>query len=149
MRFALFAVVLAVAAGLPKPASAQTFEPLAIETGGGLQTFLVEVARDDADRAQGLMYRRTMAPDRGMLFDFARTETVSMWMKNTYLSLDMIFVRPDGIIANVAEHTEPLSTRIVSSSGPVLGVLEVVAGTARRLGIKAGDRVQHPLFGKP
>ena len=69
-----------------------------------------------------------------------------MWMKNTYVSLDMIFIRADGRIARIAEHTEPLSTKIVSSGGPVRGVLEVVAGTARKLGIAAGDRVAHPMF---
>jgi hypothetical protein len=69
-----------------------------------------------------------------------------MWMKNTYVSLDMIFIRPNGTVARVAENTEPLSTRTVSSGEPVLAVLEVVAGTAKRLGIKPGDRVEHPLF---
>jgi uncharacterized membrane protein (UPF0127 family) len=102
--------------------------------------------REEADRARGLMFRRSLAPDRGMLFDFARVEPVSMWMKNTYVSLDMIFIRPNGTVARVAENTEPLSTRTVSSGEPVLAVLEVVAGTAKRLGIKPGDRVEHPLF---
>ena len=125
---------------------AQTFEPLAITTGAGPQRFQVEVARTDADRAQGLMYRRNMAPERGMLFDFKRVEPVSMWMQNTYLSLDMLFIRPDGSIARVAENTEPLSTATISSGEPVLAVLELVAGSAKRLGIRAGDRVEHPLF---
>ena len=107
---------------------------------------MVEVARDDATRAQGLMYRRSLSPDRGMLFDFKRVEPVSMWMQNTYVSLDMLFIRPDGTIARVAQNTEPLSTRTIPSGEPVLAVLEVVAGTAARLGIRAGDRVEHPLF---
>ena len=130
------------------PAAAQTVEPLTIVTSSGSQAFQVEVARNDADRAQGLMYRRSMATDHGMLFDFRRVEPVSMWMQNTYLSLDMLFIRPDGSIARVAENTEPLSTRIIPSGEPVLAVLELVAGTARRLGIKAGDTVQHALFDK-
>ena len=143
-RLFLF-VLLAV---LPAAALAETFEPLVVVTQSGPQRFEVEVARNDADRAQGLMFRRSLAPDRGMLFDFARVEPVSMWMQNTYVSLDMLFIRQDGTVARVAQDTEPLSTRVIPSGEPVLAVLEVVAGTARRLGIKAGDRVEHPLFVK-
>ena len=75
--------------------------------GGARHAFQVEVARNDADRAQGLMFRRSMPADRGMLFDFRRVEPVAMWMQNTYLSLDMLFIRPDGTIARVASDTEP------------------------------------------
>ena len=129
-------------------ALAQALEPLTIVTRDGPRVFQVEVARNDADRAQGLMYRRTMPADRGMLFDFARVEPVSMWMQNTYLSLDMLFIRPDGTIARIAENAEPLSTRTIPSGEPVLAVLELLAGTARRLGIRPGDRVEHPVFAK-
>ena len=127
-------------------ALAQTFEPLTIVGGSGRHAFQVEVARNDADRVQGLMYRRNLAPDRGMLFDFARVQPISMWMQNTYIPLDMIFIRPDGSIARIAENAEPLSTRTIPSGEPVLAVLEVPGGTAARLGLKAGDRVGHPLF---
>lgn len=102
--------------------------------------------RTDADRSRGLMYRRTLAPDHGMLFDFAATAPVAMWMKNTYLPLDMLFIRPDGSIAKIAADTEPLSTKVIPSNEPVLSVLELNAGTAARLKIHAGDRVEHPLF---
>lgn len=132
----------------PMRADAQALEPLSIATASGPQRFEVEVARNDADRAQGLMFRRSLAADRGMLFDFGRSEPVSMWMQNTYVSLDMIFIRPDGTVARVAERTEPLSQRIISSGEPVNAVLEVAAGTAQRLGIKAGDRVEHAMFRK-
>jgi uncharacterized membrane protein (UPF0127 family) len=126
---------------------AQALEPLAIVLQGGQrQGFQVEVARNDADRAQGLMFRRSMPADRGMLFDFGRVEPVAMWMQNTYLSLDMLFIRPDGTIARIAANTEPLSTRTIPSGEPILAVLELNAGTAARLGIRAGDRVEHPLF---
>ena len=141
------ATVLALGV-LVQAALAQSFEPLVLVTSGGRHAFQVEVARNDADRAQGLMYRRSLAPDRGMLFDFGRVEPVSMWMQNTYVSLDMVFIRPDGTIARVATDTEPLSTRTVPSGEPVLAVLEVVAGTASRIGLKPGDRVEHPLFRK-
>jgi len=128
-------------------AFAQAFEPLAIVSQGGQRhAFQVEVARNDADRAQGLMYRRSMAADRGMLFDFGKVEPVAMWMQNTYISLDMLFIRPDGTIARVAPNAEPLSTRTIPSGEPVLAVLELNGGTAARLGIKAGDRVEHPVF---
>ncbi|KMO39957.1 hypothetical protein VQ02_08920 [Methylobacterium variabile] len=122
------------------------FEPLTIASRTGQHSFQVEVMRDDAGRAQGLMFRRAMAPDRGMLFDFERTAPVSMWMKNTYLPLDMLFIRADGTVARIAADTEPLSTRTISSGEPVLAVLELNAGTAARLGLRAGDRVEHPLF---
>lgn len=123
-------------------------EPLAIATRAGPQRFEVEVMRNDADRARGLMFRRSMAPNHGMLFDFERVEPVAMWMKNTYLPLDMLFIRPDGTVARVAADTEPLSTRTILSGEPVLAVLELNAGTAARLGIRPGDKVEHPLFRK-
>jgi uncharacterized membrane protein (UPF0127 family) len=126
---------------------AQALETLSIATQGGQkQSFRVEVARNDADRAQGLMFRRSMPADQGMLFDFGRVEPVSMWMQNTYLPLDMLFIRPDGTIVRIAANTEPLSTRTIPSGEPVLAVLELNAGTAARLGIKAGDRVEHSIF---
>lgn len=143
LRLGLIALALTL---WPVAVSAQALEPLTVVTRSGPQVFQVEVARTDADRSQGLMFRRSLAPDRGMLFDFGRVEPISMWMQNTYVSLDMLFIRPDGTVARVAENTEPLSTATISSGEPVLGVLEVVAGTARRLGIRAGDRIEHPVF---
>ena len=125
---------------------AQSFEPLTIVGRSGRHAFQVELARNDAERAQGLMFRRNLAADRGMLFDFGRVQPISMWMQNTYVPLDMVFIRPDGTIARIAENAEPLSTRAISSGEPVLAVLEVIGGTASRLGLKPGDRVEHPLF---
>lgn len=157
LRFALAGAALAPLVALPGgPALAQAAakattaatEPLTIATQGGARRFAVEVMRDDAGRSRGLMFRRHMAPDHGMLFDFERTEPVTMWMKNTYLPLDMVFIRADGTVARVAADTEPLSTAIIPSNEPVLAVLELNAGTAARLGIKPGDRVEHAMFGK-
>jgi uncharacterized membrane protein (UPF0127 family) len=142
---AALALLVFAAVAVAQP---QKLEPLTIVSGSARHAFEVEVMREDADRAQGLMYRRSLAADRGMLFDFVRVEPVSMWMKNTYISLDMVFIRPDGTIARIAADTEPLSTRTISSGEPVNGVLEVAAGTAARLGIKPGDRVEHPMFRK-
>ena len=121
-------------------------EPLAIASGNGRHDFDVEVMRTEAQRSRGLMYRKSMAANHGMLFNFDAPQTVTMWMKNTYLSLDMVFIRSDGTIARIAADTEPLSTKIISSNEPVLGVLELNAGTASKLGIRPGDRVQHAMF---
>ena len=139
---------LAVLLAFVPPALAQeaTLEPLEIATSTGQHSFSVEVMRTDEQRARGLMNRRFMAQDRGMLFDFKREEPVAMWMKNTYLSLDMVFIDKSGKVVNVAENTEPLSERIIPSSGPVLAVLELNAGAARRIGLKPGDRLRHSLF---
>ena len=92
------------------------------------------------------MFRTQMARDHGMLFDFKREQPVYFWMKNTYLSLDMIFVKADGTILSIAENTTPLSEATVPSGGPVRFVFEVVAGTSKRLGIAPGDKVVHPLM---
>ena len=112
----------------------------------GVHSFSVEVVDNDADRAKGLMHRRSLPEGTGMLFDFHREQDVSFWMQNTYIPLDMIFIRADGRILRIAENTEPLSTKIIPSGGPAKGVLEVIAGTSRKLGIAPGDRVAHPIF---
>jgi hypothetical protein len=140
--------LLCLAAFLPAagPARAQALEPLVLVTPNGRHSFQVEVMRTAPERARGLMFRRHLPQDRGMLFDFERTEPVSMWMQNTYIPLDMIFIRADGTIARIAENTEPLSTRTIPSGEPVLSVLEVNAGTAARIGLRPGHRVEHPLF---
>jgi len=146
-RFRPALPALGLVAAFASAVYAQALESLSIATQGGQkQSFRVEVARNDADRAQGLMYRRSMPADQGMLFDFGRVEPVSMWMQNTYLSLDMLFIRPDGTIARIATNTEPLSTRTIPSGEPVLAVLELNAGTTSKLGIKPGDRVEHSIF---
>jgi uncharacterized protein len=108
--------------------------------------FSVELATTEEEKTTGLMYRKELPEGKGMLFDFSPAQEVSMWMKNTYVSLDMIFIRPDGRILRIAEDTEPLSIKIISSRGAAKGVLEVVGGTARKYGIEPGDRVAHPLF---
>ncbi|MFK4724919.1 DUF192 domain-containing protein [Bradyrhizobium niftali] len=126
---------------------AASFQPLEIVTKSGVQVFSVEVATTEEEKQTGLMYRKELADGKGMLFDFNPEQEVSMWMKNTYVSLDMIFIRADGRILRIAENTEPLSTKIISSKGPARAVLEVVAGTAQKYGIRPGDRVGHPLFG--
>ncbi len=126
---------------------AQQLEPLIIKTvQGDIHKFQVEVANNDETRQKGLMFRESMPFNHGMLFDFQRSIPVAMWMKNTYISLDMLFIRADGTIARIAENTKPLSTEVIPSGEPVLSVLELVGGVTKKLGIKPGDRVEHPLF---
>jgi uncharacterized membrane protein (UPF0127 family) len=127
-------------------ARAASIQPLEIATRNGVQVFSVEMATTEEEKTTGLMYRKELPDGKGMLFDFTPAQEVSMWMKNTFISLDMIFIRADGRILRIAESTEPQSTRIISSGGPAKGVLEVIAGTARKYGIAPGDRVAHPLF---
>jgi uncharacterized membrane protein (UPF0127 family) len=122
-------------------------EPVTVETASGKEVFKAEIADTPELRQKGLMYRKEMAADAGMLFDFGAPRPVHMWMKNTYISLDMIFIRADGTVIAIGANTEPLSEAVVGVEEPVKGVLEVVAGTAARLGIKPGDRVYHAIFG--
>jgi uncharacterized membrane protein (UPF0127 family) len=129
-------------------AQAASFQPLEIATKSGVQVFSVEIATTEEEKQTGLMHRKELPDGKGMLFDFSPEQQISMWMKNTYISLDMIFIRADGRILRIAENTEPLSTKIISSGGLAKGVLEVIAGTAQKYGIQPGDRVAHPLFNK-
>ena len=137
--------VLAILCASPA-ARAATIQPLEIVTRSGVQVFSVEMATTEDEKQTGLMYRKELPDGKGMLFDFSPEQQISMWMKNTYISLDMIFIRADGRILRIAENTEPMSTKIISSGGLAKGVLEVVAGTAQKYGIQPGDRVAHPLF---
>jgi len=142
----LFFGLLWVASPAP-PANSQARQlTLEIATKSGVHPFSVEIVDNDADRAKGLMYRKELPEGKGMLFDFQREQEVSFWMQNTYIPLDMLFIRGDGTILRIAENTEPLSTRMIPSGGPVRGVLEVIGGTARKFGIAPGDRVAHPMF---
>ncbi len=142
------ALLLVAASWVASSASAQpALERLSIRSGNAVHVFEVEVARTGEERAKGLMFRRYMPADRGMLFDFGSEQPVGMWMKDTFIPLDMLFIRKDGSIARIAENTEPHSLRTISSGENVLSVLELNGGTAARLGIAPGDRVLHPLFG--
>jgi uncharacterized membrane protein (UPF0127 family) len=141
----LFVLVWPVLFG-PAAASAQALDKLEIITATGAHVFSVELARNDAEREKGLMYRRFMPPDRGMLFDFKREEPVMFWMKNTYIPLDMIFISRAGVVTGVAANAEPLSERLIPSGGPCYGVLELNGGVAASIGVKPGDKVRHAIF---
>ncbi len=152
-------LILALAAvltlpGAGEPASAQiklqrfARDVLAIETADGRRHRLeVELALTGRQQAQGLMYRRSLAEDGGMLFLYSGAGTVSMWMKNTPIPLDMLFIAADGRIVDIVERTVPYSLETVSSRVPASAVLEVNGGTVTRLGIQPGDRVLHRAFG--
>lgn len=117
--------------------------PVAVRTAGGQEhRFTVEVARTPEEQQQGLMNRPSLAPDRGMIFPHDPPRMASFWMKNTLIPLDIIFIRPDGTIVNIAENTVPLSLEPVPSLEPVAAVLELAGGRTAELGIRAGDRVE-------
>jgi uncharacterized protein len=143
---AAVAAVLILALFAFRPAVAADEQTLEIVTRSGVHSFTVELAATDEARSKGLMYRRELPEGRGMLFDFKQDQNAAMWMKNTYIPLDMIFIRADGRIQRIAENTTPESEKIITAGAPVRAVLEVIGGTARKLGIRAGDRVAHPLF---
>jgi uncharacterized protein len=149
VRFLSFAAAFAAALMLlPLAARSAEQQTLEIATKNGVHVFSVELAVTDEERQKGLMFRKSLPESTGMLFDFKRDQDVSMWMHNTYVSLDMIFIRSDGRILRIAENTPTESDKIIPSGGPVRAVLEVVAGTAKKLGIAPGDRVGSPIFRK-
>lgn len=123
--------------------------PLAIEAESGRFDFVVEVAASPAQRAQGLMFRTELDEARGMLFDFGRLQRASMWMRNTYVPLDMLFIASDGRITQIVADTQPLTDTAITSREPVRAVLELRAGVTAKLGITPGNRVIHPLFAPP
>jgi uncharacterized membrane protein (UPF0127 family) len=139
-------VMAAVAWSVAPPARGAEQQTLEIASKTGVHVFAVELAVTDEERQKGLMFRRSLPESYGMLFDFKRDQEVQMWMHNTYVSLDMIFIERDGRIRRIAESTETESDRIIPSGGPVRAVLEVAAGTAKKLGIEPGDRVASPTF---
>lgn len=121
-------------------------EKLIINTANGPHEFKVEVMRTGEELEKGLMFRKYLPADRGMLFDFGAERPIAMWMKNTYIPLDMIFISRRGQVTSIAENAEPLSEDIISSNGPVYAVLEVNGGTAAKFELKIGDRVINQLF---
>ncbi len=144
----LAALVLALSLGHDVYAAVLRREPLAIVTANGRFLFTVEVAETPEEQHRGLMGRMAVPPETGMLFDFGQPRPVSMWMHDTPVSLDMLFIRTDGTVAAVAARTIPNSDAIIPAPEPVLAVLELAAGTAERLGIVAGAKVEHPMFAR-
>ncbi|HEY8124182.1 MAG TPA: DUF192 domain-containing protein [Methylocystis sp.] len=121
-------------------------ENLRIVTATGEHDVKVEIADTPKARARGLMFRKSMPADHGMLFEFKAEGPVSMWMRNTYIPLDMVFIGRDGRVVGVAADTEPMSERIIASPGPAYAVLELNAGAARKMSLAPGDQVRHRMF---
>lgn len=146
----LIAGSLALLATVPvgRQAPAAEVQSLEIVTSRGVHVFAVELATTDAEITQGLKARTNLPDGSGMLFDFKAEVQANMTMKDTPISLDMIFIRADGRISHMVENLTPMSDRQIYSGGPVRGVLEVPGGTVRRLGIAVGDRVAHRIFGR-
>jgi uncharacterized membrane protein (UPF0127 family) len=146
-----FATMLLYPAFLPQigaTMAAGSQEALVIEKadGGEPLTFAVEVATTPQQKGLGLMFRRELSALSGMLFPYENDQEITMWMKNTFIPLDMVFIKSDGEILRIEEMTEPFSERIISSGGLAKGVLEIAGGEARRLGIARGDKVRHSHF---
>jgi uncharacterized membrane protein (UPF0127 family) len=148
MRGLLLGLAVVLCLGAAAKAQDDAREPLSIiVSNGDSHAFTVEVARSSREKARGLMHRQSLAPDAGMLFVYKKELRQSMWMKNTLIPLDMLFIRQDGRISHIHQRAVPRSLKTISSRGRVLAVLELRGGTVARLGIRKGDRVEHPAFG--
>ena len=144
--FVVWILTAALTIHVGHAAQQMRLENLMIASGSQKHKFSIEVARTGHQKSMGLMFRKSLAPDRGMLFPYADPQELTMWMRNTYIPLDMVFIKADGTIHRIAENTEPFSEEIVASQGDVTAVLELAGGVTRQLGIKAGDKVVHPHF---
>lgn len=144
----LLALMSAAFAQQPPAPPDQVFDraKLVIDTASGPREFDVELALTPAQQQRGLMLRKSMGPYEGMLFDFGETRPITMWMANTLIALDMLFIAADGTVRHIHANAEPLSTRTIDSGGPAKAVLEINGGAARMLGIKPGDIVRHQMF---
>lgn len=138
---ALAACVLFLAGSTSALAGFKSGSVTIVSVSGASHKFTVELATNEADREQGLMFRRTLAKDAGMLFLYPTAQPIAMWMKNTLIPLDMLFIRGDGVIVNVRERAVPQNLETIPSAGLVKAALELNGGTIGRLGIKPGDKV--------
>ncbi|MCC0003195.1 MAG: DUF192 domain-containing protein [Methylobacteriaceae bacterium] len=147
-RLSLLALVVIALIGCSTPRSRAdaNLERLEFVTRTGAHAFEVEVMRTPEEQARGLMFRRYMPADRGMLFAFGVVAPVSFWMRNTYIPLDMIFLDRKGRVVSIAADTEPLSERLIPSGGPVWAVVELNAGEASKIDLKIGDVARNPVF---
>ena len=146
LRGFLAALLIGLSAVSAVSARALRIEPLEIRTHNGVRRFQVEIADTEASRERGLMFRKSLAPDHGMLFDFKTPQPVAFWMKNTLIPLDMVFITADGHILSIARNAQPMNETPIPSGGDVLGVLELRGGRAAELGLEPGDRVKERIF---
>jgi uncharacterized protein len=143
------ALTVAIAAACLAWAPARAAGPTTIEivAKNGVHAFKVELATNDAERERGLMFVKQLPMGQGMLFDFQHDQEVSFWMHNTYIPLDMLFIGGNGRIMHIVENAKPMSDALIPSRYPVRFVLEVIAGTADKLGIAVGDKVTGAAIG--
>ncbi len=143
------AVMSLILSCAPEAVARMRTDRLQIEPASGeaSRTLEIEVADSDQEKALGLMFRTQLADGEGMLFFYGPERDITMWMHNTYIPLDMLFIRADGVIHRIEVKAEPLSDRVIASGGPAAAVLELAGGAAERLGIKPGDKVRHGVFG--
>lgn len=143
----LFVLLTLLVAPAPPLEAKMRVERLWLVTSAGKEFPIdVEIAEGREDKKLGLMFRTELADGKGMLFPYAEPSELTMWMRNTYIPLDMVFIRADGVVHRIEARTEPLSDDIIASHGPVLAVLELPGGAAERMGLKAGDHVRHRIF---
>jgi uncharacterized membrane protein (UPF0127 family) len=143
---ACFLWLASASAGFAENAQISKLEPVTVASSESVTMFTAEIADTEELRTRGLMFRHFLPEDKVMLFDYQKPRPVAMWMKNTNISLDMLFIRADGTIAAIAENTVPQSLDTISVQEPVRGVLEMAAGTVKRLGLRPNDRVYHRIF---
>ena len=143
---AVASLILAIALTSGVAAKSLGVQPLDVLTARGVFHFKVEVADTDASREKGLMFRKAVAADRGMLFDFKSPRPVAFWMKNTLIPLDMLFISADGHVVSIARDAVPLSEIPIPSGGAILGVLELRGGRAAEIGAQPGDSVRERIF---
>ena len=152
-RSLLAALLLIAAAGCAGAATSDPRNPQGptealdvVSHDGKVHHFKVEVVDNDQSRELGLMFRTSLAPDAGMLFDFKTPQEVAFWMKNTFIPLDIVFIDAHGHILNIARQAKPMDEANLPSDGPTLGVLEIAGGRAAQLDIEPGDLVRHRIF---
>jgi len=141
------ATVIAIAGGARAQLATFPKGKLVIETAKGKFPFDIELALSSPQMMQGLMFRRALAAEAGMLFDYGSPQPIAMWMKNTLIPLDMIFIANDGKVVDFHERAVPMSLDTIETKVPARAVLEVNAGTVARLGVQVGDTVHHVSFG--
>jgi uncharacterized membrane protein (UPF0127 family) len=140
---------LSLGLGAPAALAKTKLDPLQVVGGQGTASFQVEFVDTPKSRERGLMYRKSLAPNAGMLFDFKTEREVAFWMKNTFIPLDLIYIRADGQILSIIRNAKPHDESPLPSGGPVRAVLEIPGGRAAQLGIWPGDRVRHRIFPRP
>lgn len=147
-RAAVFALVVigALLTAVSEGGATMRRETLTLVTAAGERQIDIEVAETSEEKAKGLMFRTSLPDTQGMLFPYSPPQEITMWMKNTYIPLDMVFIRADGIVHRIEARTEPFSEKTIASNGNVAAVLELAGGAAQRLGLKPGDKVVHGHF---